>query len=426
MSLNKYCFIVLAWGLFLAGGPAAADVPPALAGLLGEVLKGHPEVRSAEAALTAAEARARAAGRPLYNPELELDTEQTGVNTTFLGLNQSIDWTDKRGARSDRGAREVAAARAELLLVRQRVAGEFLDALNRYHTGRTAARLAQRRVALLEDFLDLARRRLAAGDVGQSDVDLARLALSEARMAAAGRASDLAGAEAALRAMVSSVPARWPVLPSLPPARIDAAMERLLDAHPRLLRDQARFQAARAGVELARRERRPDPTIGVRGGRDDEDTLLGLTLTVPLFVRNNFRAEVEAAAAEARLNEADYRNSRRRVRAAMEAAAERYRLTRAALADWERSGLPSLQGRVKLLQRLWESGEINTTEYLVQLQQTLDTELAAVELQGSAWVAWLAWLEASGQVTRWLGLAGEPALDNRMPSPAAGGTGETR
>ncbi len=433
MSFRNLSFIVLffVWSLYvqaITAAPASVLASSSISAssllptLVDEVLAEHPEVRAAEAALVAAQARARAAGRPLYNPELELDAERTGVNTTSLGLSQTIDWADKREARHERGNSEMRAARAAHDQVRQQVAREVLDALSRYHTGERLARLAQRRVALLEDFLQLAQRRFAAGDVGQSDVDLARLALSEARMAAAGRASALAEAEANLRALVSRVPASWPHLPALPPAHAAQPSETLLAVHPRLREALALSRAARAGVELARRERRPDPTLGLRGGREEEDSLIGLTLTIPLFVRNPFRAEVEAAAAEARRSEADSRNLRRRVWAAMAAAADRYRLTRQALVDWERSGRPSLQGRVKLLQRLWESGEINTTEYLVQLQQTLNTELAAVELEAEAWSAWVNWLAASGQVLSWLGF-GEVGPAQEAAAHAAGGEG---
>ncbi len=380
----------------------ASSRPVALLPLLRQVLEAHPAVQAARSALSTAEARARAAARPLYNPELELDTEQTGANASFVGLNQTIDWSDKRGARRQVGGHEVEAARAALAQVRQQVAQAFLSALNDYHTAEAGARLARRRVALLEDFLGLAERRFAAGDVGQIDVDLARLTLSEARMTAAGQTSRLDAAEAELRALTAMPASSWPRQPQLPAGLAQQIDDALLAQHPRLREARARVRAADAGVELARRERRPDPTLGLRGGWDDEDTLLGLSISLPLMVRNNFRAEVDAAVADAQRADGDYRDIRRRVRAAMEAAAARYRLTRAALADWQRGGQASLRGRMALLQRLWESGEIDTTDYLVQLQQTLDTEVAAVELHGAAWQAWLAWLAASGQTEHWL------------------------
>jgi cobalt-zinc-cadmium efflux system outer membrane protein len=55
------------------------------------------------------------------------------------------------------------------------------------------------------------------------------------------------------------------------------------------------------------------------------------------------------------------------------------------------------------LWRLWEAGELSTTEFLVQLRQTLDTRESALELRETLWRAWLEWLIASGQIESWLG-----------------------
>lgn len=57
-----------------------------------------------------------------------------------------------------------------------------------------------------------------------------------------------------------------------------------------------------------------------------------------------------------------------------------------------------------MLRRLWEAGEISTTDFLVQLRQTLDTRENALDLELAMWRAWFEWLAASGQVEAWLGL----------------------
>jgi len=113
---------------------------------------------------------------------------------------------------------------------------------------------------------------------------------------------------------------------------------------------------------------------------------------------------VEVASAEAQRDEQAYRDVYRRTRSDLEAASARYRLTRAALSDWQQGGQASLRDRVELLKQLWEAGEISTTDYLVQLQQTLDTRSSAVELNGATKDAWVDWLDASGLAAAWLGL----------------------
>ncbi|WJW76378.1 TolC family protein [Thiohalobacter sp. IOR34] len=384
---------------------ASADPLRPLRPLAETLLAEHPAVQSARAELEQVEAEARAAGRPLYNPELEVDYENATDVTKTLGLSQTVDWNGKRLARRQAGDQRLRAARARLDAIRQQLLGELLGELATFDTAREAARLARHRVELLSAFLRLAEQRFAAGDVGRADVDLARLALSEARMRAAARSAAARSSAARLGALVARPANGWPGLPSLPERLEQTDPAQLLQRHPRLRQAEAEAAAARAGVTSAQRQRRPDPTLAVRGGREADKRLLGLTLSIPLYVRNDYSAEVDAAAAAAVRAEQAYRDGLRRARAELEAAAERYRLTRAALRDWQEHGRQSLQGRTELLQRLWESGEIDTTDHLVQLQQMLDTQLASVELRGDVWQAWLAWLQAAGRIEHWLGLA---------------------
>jgi len=94
-------------------------------------------------------------------------------------------------------------------------------------------------------------------------------------------------------------------------------------------------------------------------------------------------------------------------RANLIATSRIYQTSRLAWKTWEASGAPSLSQRTDLLDRLWQAGELSTTDYLVQLKQALDTEVSAIEQQGRMWRAWADWLAASGQVDRWLNLAGD-------------------
>ncbi len=389
----------------------AGESSPALKRLLQDFIERHPAAQTARAELQRVEAEARAAGRPLYNPEIEIEYEDASDVTRTVGLAQTLDWNGKRRARDTAARDDVLAARATLAATRQSMLAELLAELSRMATSRDAARLAARRVTLLEEFLQLAEQRFAAGDVSRTDVDLARLALSEAQMQAAAASAEATATQARLSALVETPAEGWPALPALPLSLADYDADVLLVQHPELRQLRAAAAAARASVDVARRDRRPDPTVALRGGREASENLIGVTVSIPLYVRNSFRAEVDAASAGALGAEQRYLASLRRARSAMQAAAQRYRVTRSALAYWEQAGVSSLRGRIEALQRLWQSGEIDTTDYLVQLQQTLDTRLSAVELQRATWDAWLAWLQASGTIEHWLGLNAAPAAN---------------
>jgi cobalt-zinc-cadmium efflux system outer membrane protein len=403
--------------LFAAFGTAAAQdtsvtlsATPALSNLIGETLGKNPGIQAARAAVEAAEARVRGADQPLYNPELALDAEQAETRSATLGLTQTIDWADKRGARTGVAGAELDQVRAEYATVRQQLTGELLAALGRYHAAADVQRLAQQRLALMQRFLELAEKRRRAGDLNQVELDLARLAHTQATLQLSRTASDLAEAEQALVA-VTGEPRDWPALPGDLPALADIDVDTLLANLPALRVVQARVGAARASVTLRSRERRPDPTLGVRAGQErgfrngnnDDYGAVGLTLSIPLYVRNSFRAEVETAGAELIQAEQSLQDRYRRARAQLLSAAERYRLSRGAWQGWLSTGQASLGSQVELLERLWQAGEMSTADYLVQLNQTLDTRIDALEVQGRLWSAWAEWLVASGQTDAWLG-----------------------
>jgi len=397
---------VLGCILILPVGAVNATGQPTLTTLVRSVLDDNPRALAARSALDAAQARERAADRPLYNPDLDIDYEDAGNVTKTLGLSQSIDWGDKREARTRVAALERERVVAELAGIRQALALELLTALANYHKAAELTALAEQRRSLMQRFLSLTEQRLQAGDLGQVALDLARLADTEASLQLARLMGVQAEAEQALTTIVDAGPNGWPTLPDIPTSTLFNVtdIDTLLEQLPALRVARSQISAARAAVDLSRRERRADPTIGLRGGRDASDNLIGLTLSIPLFVRNNFSAEVDAANADAMQIEQRAQNSYRTGRARLISTARRFELGRQAWDGWLQTGQASLESQTQLLERLWQAGELSTTDYLVQIKQTLDTRTAAAELRGSLWQSWFEWLAASGRTESWLGL----------------------
>lgn len=366
------------------------------------VLEDNPKLHAARSAVDAAQAHTRSAGKPLYNPELELDAETAESDTASLGVTQAIDWADKRGARRGIAAFETEAARAEFETTRQQLTAELLTALGRYHSADALDRLAQQRVDLMQRFLALAEKRRQAGDLNQVELDLARLAHTQSLLQQAQASAERTDAEQALVAVTGAARQAWPTLPErLPePASFDA--QKLLDGLPELQAQRARVAAAQSTVTLRQRERRPDPSLGLRGGREGSEGLVGLSLSIPLYIRNDFRAETQAANAQLIEAQQTGQDAYRRAQARLTSAAARYRVTHNAWAAWEHSGQPSLSSQLTLLERLWQAGELSTADYLLQLNQTLETRASALELRGQLWRSWFDWLAASGRFDGWL------------------------
>jgi len=392
--------------LILTFETVSATDQSTLTALVRTVLDDNPRVLAARSAVDVTQARESAADRPLYNPDLDIDYEDASSVTKTLGLSQSIDWADKREARTRVAAQERERVAAELAGIRQELTAELLNALADYHAVAELVGLAEQRSNLMKRFLELTQQRQQAGDLGQVALDLARLAYTEANLQRVRILGGQAQAEQTLQAVVDEPQGGWPVLPALPsslsldPANIDTLLEQL----PVLRAARAQITQARAAVDLSRRERKADPTIGLYGGREGSDNLIGVSLSIPLFVRNSFSAEVDAANAQAIQREQSAHNIYRTSRARLISTAQRFELERQAWNDWLQTGQTSLESQVQLLERLWRVGDLSTADYLVQVKQTLDTRTAAVELHGSLWQAWFQWLAASGQTESWLGL----------------------
>lgn len=377
-----------------------------LAKFVREIVDASPTVNAASAALDASSAYEEASGRPLYNPELEFEAEDADSKTRALGLSQTLDWGGKRRARLTVAEAVRRSAEAGVSSVRWQVAVELLSALADYQTGSEINALAAARVATMHDFAAVSRRRFDAGDVSQIELDLAVLAYTQARMQLATAAADFAESKQSVANLVFDTPeTRWPSIDAeyaLPNIGSDSAAD-LVMTLPHVRAAQLQVEAASARVSLRERERRVDPTLTLRAGEEDDEALVGLNITIPLRIRNRFQHEVTAASAEHRQAQQVLSDISRRAYTRFLGAQERYRISQGAWQDWRETGDLSLQSQGTLLRQLWEAGELSTTDYLVQLRQTLDTQESALELRRTMWRAWFEWMTASGQIENWLG-----------------------
>lgn len=408
-SIACACVVLItcaATSVALQAKPTGSLVSPRLTAWVEQALGQNPELQAAAASAEAARARLAGAARPLYNPDLELEYEQTDTTLATAELLQPVDWHGKRQAREQVADGSVAVARAEYDALKEGLASELLSTLVEYEGSRALVDLAVRQVAVLKRFADVARERGRAGDLGRIEVELAELAYVEGEMAVAAERAALADAVDALYRIIGVADVPEASLPQVPAEALPRSSPpgELAAIHPDVRAARARAQVADAAVRRADTDRRADPIIGIRGGRDEGEDLFGLRLVIPLQVRNNFRAEVDAARSESAEASHTAAQVERQTLARLNAAQIRYRALLQAWQIWEREGRGNLETRLNLLERLWRVGELSTTDYLVQVKQSLETESAVLTLQRELWQGWVAWLRAAGQVQTWLGL----------------------
>ncbi len=391
----------------------ASSPPTAICSFLDQAWQTNPSIQSAEAEVNAAAANASALRRPLYNPGLEFDGERVRndpqEDTYTIGLSQTIDLPNKRGANRKVGQSTLAETQAALAAQRLSVGIAALTALSEYNTALQVSDLAKRRTKLLVKFVQLTEKKYTAGDLGQAALDQSRLALSEAIAQQANVEIARSQAKEALAAITNRTAKAWPTLSGrLPqPPQLPKDSTRLLQQLPSIQMVNYSANTARARIAVAKTNTLPAPTISLRGGQEDKKALIGLNLSIPLFVRNNFHDQVASAGQEAIAIDKARLNAYWRAKARLQGTASRYSLLYLADQQWRTISAGSLNGGIKLLDKLWDAGEINTTDYLIQLKQRIDSQIAGTELQGQTWQAWFQWLDASGNLDHWLGISAQ-------------------
>lgn len=369
-----------------------------------ETVSSNPAVQAARAGVDAARALKGGASRPLYNPELGFDLESSEGDVRSLGISQRFDWSNKRGAQIDVASANLAEAQANYDIAAWQVGAELLGSLAAWQLQSEQASLAAERARLMNQFAMLAERRFAVGDLSRVERDFANLAKSNAQIQQANARSDLMSAQQSVARLITGSDRRaWPSIDGIPPALPENLdLQQLATRLPVVRASQSRVIAAQAALDLRRRERRPDPTVGIVAGREAGESLVGVNLSIPLHVRNSFSAEVDAAQARAIEAQRYADDEARRAYTYLVSAADRVRLVAHAWEQWANVGKASLASQTETLRRLWESGDLSTTDYLVQVNETLDLQSNALALRASLWQTWAEWLLASGQIANWV------------------------
>ena len=289
--------LLAAFALACACTPLAAwSSPLTLEAAIDLALRANPSLRAAGSEVAAQQGALTQAGA-LPNPELELLREggQGDNRTTTATLNIPVELGGKRGARIDAARQEGQLAALALAAQRNRVRADTAAAFHEVVAAHARERMAQELVALAGRALAAAGKRVEAGTLSPVEQTRARVAQGGARIEALQAARDLEGARIRLAALwagdargLEIVAPQAAVLPA--PLPLDRLLAQL-DGAPamRHARAQVVHRQALARVEQSRRV--PDVNVIVGTQREGPDArsraVLGLSLPLPLFNRND-------------------------------------------------------------------------------------------------------------------------------------------
>lgn len=405
ITQQKKNVVLAALVLFSISGPAvAATAQSGWGGWLIEQLTQHPELIAARHKIEINQAIAQGYQQPLYNPELETELEHEGSdNNIRIGVSQTIDWWDKQGARKQQGQHSLTSAQQAYQLLLQQKAAAALQTLIEWQLAGEQAQQARNQENQLGTLIELVRQRQQAGDLGQLDAELVYLSLSQTLNTTAQAVVQLKQLEVSLRQQLPDWSAQ-----RLQPTQLAGAIDRSaadaeqigqwVDQFPEVLAARAEWKLAQQSAQLTRVENRADPTFGINAGTAGDDTVLALSFSMPLQLRNNYSAETETAQQQVLAAEADYLALRRQQQFAIESSQVTLDEYRQRYEHWQRI----MQGRSErtetLLKTLWSNGDMNTTDYLLALQQINEGLIAGLELHSRYQLAHIDWLLQTGQI----------------------------
>lgn len=385
---------------------SAADVAPStVSDFVKNSLNQQPRLLAVQADIASAEANLRASGQALYNPELELAYQNSTDITKTVGVNQTIDWGDQKESRTAVAKAELLKIKTQYAVTAQSFVANLLIGMAQSQTTKQLTALSSKTLQLMQEFQLVAERRRKAGDLNQIDLNLAHLAYSQALMKHAKILSNASEANENLRAIMGTIPAELPALPEqLPTPMLEDDLESFLMSLPNIRFSLADVQSKKQQITLRRSEQAWDPTIGITAGTEGSDNLIGLNLRIPLNVRNDFSAEVDVAYQDMVASEQRAQQDFRDTKANLIATTERYQYLLSAWNNWRQNSRESVEQQLKLIDKLWQAGDISATDYLLQVKQALEIQVTGFELRNELWQTAFDWMKLTASVDEWLNI----------------------
>ena len=244
-------------------------------------------------------------------PTDTFDFDQEPMTQLQLSVTQALPYPGKRQLMREAAEHEAAAARSWIADRLLTLSADVRSAWWRLFYLDRALEIIGQNQSLIRDFIEIAQTKYRVGSGLQSDVLLAQLELSRLLDRQLRTESMRSAIRTALNHLLNR-PGGMPVnLPASPPNEglpavpaESALLQRAVAARPQLAAERALVDAARARLDLANKNLRPDFRVGMAygirdgqnpsTGEDRPDFLsLNFSVTVPLYANTKQRSAVE-------------------------------------------------------------------------------------------------------------------------------------
>lgn len=349
---------ILLLAFLYAASAAAGD----MRGALEQAWMRNPQARALEAKraeatalIDAASSLAPAAPSLLLAHRTDRLNRNGGQRETDAGISVPLWLPGQQDAQLRQAQAAAAGLEAEIAARRLKLAGELRDIVHDLREAESGAALERQRAATAKALSEDVARKVKAGELARTDLNLARNEWLNAQDALLQANSRLLAKQQALAALTGSA--------QLPEGEESTGPARALaDDHPLLAADRAKAETARADIGLALRSRRDNPDLELTARRDRASftdayaTSLNLALKFPLGVESRNRARAAAAQSALAQAEAELDQTRRMLELQLHQARQQLDTAEAQfqLAEQRRG---NARENLALLQKAFDLGE---------------------------------------------------------------------
>ena len=397
-SLNKTQIASVLVGLLLLPAWAWAQPASGLPELVSEALSRNREILAARAAWQAATERpSQAAALP--DPRLGVGVMNMPTSLSFTAdemtmkqvqVSQMFPWFGKRGLRGEAATQEAEAARQRYLETANRVVRELREAWYEYYFVGEQARVVEANLAVLAEFVDVAKAAYISGMGKQADVLRAQTQhtrmLDERLMVE----RETATVASRLRSLLDRPPGSELAQPTEltapePPSWDgDEVLRLALDRRPMLKEAQAMIEARRREVDMARKEYWPDFELMASYGQRDKvmgqalDDMLSaaLTINVPIWRRSKLDPRVRETKLAERQASETYQAGINEIEFTLWQALARARRARESLSLYDTGILPQARLTVESSLSGYRVGKLDFLSLLEAQMNLYNSEVA--------------------------------------------------
>ncbi|MBN9615414.1 MAG: TolC family protein [Acidobacteriales bacterium] len=388
--MKRFLWFYLLTGTFLWAQVCHAQTNLSLQNAVSYALAHRPELRAANAKVSAAEDLQKQAGA-LPNPRFLFRKEDLRSGTSILGENSQTYWegsqllevSGKRSGRIDVAKTGAAQSRLQAELTRREIA---LAARQAYWTAKATQALAdlyQQDSKYFDEVIAYHAARFHEGKIAEVDLLRIRLQGQQIRAAAANAELDSEKAQLALaREMNAPADSRWTLSDDL--ANLEEPQPTPSGSDPATLRIEGQIAKegiaeAQARTRLERANGRPDLlfTGGYKRDAGNLDApIAGVQFDLPLFNRN--RAAVSAAKAQTEAAQASYQATSNQILAETALARREYDLRRNQFVNVFRPLRDQAVEISNISRAAYQAGGLDLIRFLDAERARVDAELSYV------------------------------------------------